>query len=174
LDAICEYLMELIRWWSEIGADAVFLTDDWGSQTSLMISPAMWRKFFKPYYVRAFGEAHRGGMDVIFHSCGNVTAIVDDLIEVGMDVLDPVQPGAMDVDEVARRFGGRCSFAAVVDVQHLLSHGSPQQVRDGVRRVVDTLGRPHGGGLIVGPANVITPEIPFENLQALFEATHER
>jgi len=174
LDAICEYLLELIRYWSQIGADAVFLTDDWGSQSSLMISPAMWRGFFKPYYARAFGEAHRGAMDVIFHSCGNVTAIVDDLIDAGMDVLDPVQPGAMNIDEVARRFGGRCSFAAAVDVQHLLSHGSPQQVRDGVRRVKDSLGRPHGGSLIVGPANVITPEIPFENLQALFEVAHER
>jgi len=174
LDAISFYLVELLRYWAEIGADAVFLTDDWGSQTSLMISPAMWRKFFKARYAQVFAEAHKLGMDVIFHSCGNVTAIVDDLIEVGMDVLDPVQPGAMDIDEVARRFGGRCSFAAAVDVQHLLSHGSPQDVRDGVRRVQDTLGRPFGGGLLVGPANVITPEIPFENLRALFEVAHER
>lgn len=173
LDAISSYLLELLRYWGEIVADAVFLTDDWGSQTSLMISPAMWRRFFKPYYTRVFAEAHRLGMDVIFHSCGNVTAIVDDLIEAGMDVLDPVQPGAMDIDEVARRFGGRCSFAAAVDVQHLLSHGSPQDVRDGVRRVKETLGRPFGGGLLVGPANVITPEIPLENLQALFEVAHE-
>jgi uroporphyrinogen decarboxylase len=173
LDAIGDYLVDLIRYWAEIGADALFLTDDWGSQTSLMISPAMWRKFFKPRYARVFAQAHRLGMDVIFHSCGNVTAIVDDLIEAGMDVLDPVQPGAMDIDEVARRFGGRCSFAAAVDVQHLLSHGSPQEVRDAVRRVKDTLGRPFGGGLLVGPANVITPEIPFANLQALFEVAHE-
>lgn len=172
LDVIADYLVELIHSWAEIGADAVFLTDDWGSQTALMISPLMWRRFFKPYYARAFGEAHALGMDVIFHSCGNVTAIVGDLIEAGMDVLDPVQPGAMDVDEIARRFGGRCSFAAAVDVQHLLSHGSPQEVRDGVRRVMDTLGQPFGGGLLVGPANVITPEIPFENLQALFQAAH--
>ncbi len=172
LDAIADYLSELIHSWAEIGVDAVFLTDDWGSQTSLMISPPMWRRFFKPYYARAFGEAHDRGLDVIFHSCGNVTAVVDDLIEVGMDVLDPVQPGAMDIDEIARRFGGRCSFAAAIDVQHLLSHGSPQNVRDGVRRVMDILGHPFGGSLLVGPANVITPEIPFENLQALFEAAH--
>jgi len=174
LDTIAEYVLELIRYWAEIGADAVFLTDDWGSQTSLMISPAMWRRFFKPYYARVFGEAHARGLDVIFHSCGNVTAIVDDLIDAGMDVLDPVQPGAMDIDEIARRFGGRCAFAAAVDVQHLLSHGSPQEVRAAVRRVQDTLGRPFGGSLLVGPANVITPEIPFENLESLFESAHDR
>jgi uroporphyrinogen decarboxylase len=173
LDAIAAYVLELIRCWAEVGADAVFLTDDWGSQTSLMISPAMWRRFFKPHYARLFGEAHGRGLDVIFHSCGNVTAIVGDLIEAGMDVLDPVQPGAMDIDEIARRFGGRCSFSAAVDVQHLLSHGSPKEVRDGVRRVIDALGRPFGGSLLVGPANVITPEIPFENLLALFETAHE-
>jgi uroporphyrinogen-III decarboxylase len=61
-----------------------------------------------------------------------------------------------------------------VDVQYLLSYGSPQEVRDGVRRVLDTLGRPFGGSLLVGPANVITPEIPIENLQALFETAHQQ
>jgi uroporphyrinogen decarboxylase len=100
--------------------------------------------------------------------------IVDDLIEIGMDVLDPVQPGAMDMGQVARRFGGRVAFAGAVDLQRLLSHASPQEVTDTVRQVIDTLGRPFGGGLIVGPANIMTPEIPLENLRALFEAAHQQ
>ena len=174
LDAIAGYTRELIRAWGELGADAVFLTDDWGSQTALMISPAMWRDFFKAYYASLFAEAHRFGMDVIFHSCGNVTAIVEDLIEVGMDVLDPVQPGAMDVELLARRFGGRVSFCGAIDLQQLLAHGTPQEVRHTVRRLIDTLGRPFGGGFIVAPANVLTPEIPLENLMALFEAAHSQ
>ena len=174
LDVLAEYLLELIRAWGELGADAVFLTDDWGTQTSLMVSPAMWRSYFKAHYRRVFDEAHRFGMDVIFHSCGNVTAIVPDLIDVGVDVLDPIQPGAMDVSEVARRFGGKVSFCGAVDVQHLLVSGSPQEIKDSVRRIIGTLGRPFGAGLIVAPANVITPEVPLENLRALFEACHER
>ncbi len=174
LDAICDYLLELIRVWGELRVDGVFLTDDWGSQTSLMISPAMWRSFFKPYYTRICAEAHRFDMDVIFHSCGNVTQIVGDLIEAGIDVLDPVQPEAMDIDDVARRFGGKVAFSGAIDLQHLLTEGTPAQIRDGVRRVIDTLGRPFGGSLLVSPANVMTPEIPLPNLEALFQAAHDQ
>ena len=174
MDALRDYLIELIGYWGELGADAVFLTDDWGSQTSLMISPPMWRRYFKPYYEEVFTHAHRLGMDVIFHSCGHVTPIVDDLIEAGIDVLDPIQPGAMDMDEVARRFGGRVAFSGAIDLQRLLCSASPGEVRDAVRRVIETLGAPFGGSLLVGPANVMTPEIPLENLRALFEAAHEK
>jgi len=173
LDALSAYLQEIIRYWGELGAHAVFLTDDWGTQSGLMISPAMWRGLFREYYRAAFDEAHGCGMDVIFHSCGSVTSIVGELIDIGLDVLDPVQPGAMDIDEVAREFGGHVSFSGGIDVQRL--HGStPGEVRDEVRRTIDVLGRAFGDGLIVGPSNALTPEIPLGNLQALFAACHER
>lgn len=172
MDALRAYLIEIIRAWAEIGADGVFMTDDWGSQTGLMISPDLWRSFFKPYYAAVFAEAHRLGMDVLFHSCGNVTDIVGDLIDAGMDVLDPVQPGAMDIDRLAREFGGHTAFSGAIDIQQLLCSGSPREIKDAVRRIMDTLGRPFGGSLLLGPANVMTPETPFENLEALFEASH--
>lgn len=172
MDALQTYLLEIVRAWAQMGADAVFLTDDWGSQTGLLINPELWRRFFKPYYAEVFGEAHRLGMDVIFHSCGNVMAIVGDLVDIGLDVLDPIQPGAMDIDALAREFGGQLSFSGAVDVQDLLCSGSLQQVKNEVHRAIDTLGRPFGGGLILGPANIITPETPLENLCALFAAAH--
>jgi uroporphyrinogen decarboxylase len=172
LEAIAGFVRELIRQWGTLGADAVFLTDDWGSQTGLMISPEMWRDFFRGHYAALFAEAHRCGMDVIFHSCGNVLNIVQDLLEIGVDVLDPLQPGAMDLAELVRRFGGRVSFCGAVDLQQLLCRGTPQQVRSEVCRLVDLLGRAYGGGFIVSPANVLTPDIPLENLQALFAAAH--
>lgn len=171
LDALCGYLLGMIRGWAQVGADAVFMTDDWGTQQALMISPAMWRAFFRPYYQAAVDEAHRLGLDVVFHSCGNVAAIVDDLIDIGVDALDPVQPGAMDAAEVARRFGGRIAFCGSIDDQHLLST-TPAEIRDAVRRTIDQLGRPFGNALVVGPANILTPEAPLENLRALFEACH--
>jgi len=171
--ALTGYVKVLVRRWSQLGADAVFLTDDWGSQTALMISPTMWRAFFKEQYADLFAEAHRGGMQVIFHSCGNVLSIVEDLIEVGVDVLDPVQPGAMDPAELVRHYGGQVSFAGAVDLQQLLARGTPTQVRAEVRRLIDQLGRPYGGGYIVAPANVLTPDIPLENLVALFETAHD-
>jgi uroporphyrinogen decarboxylase len=173
LDALEEYLLVLIRRWGALGADGVFMTDDWGSQNGLMISPDLWRSLFKPRYARVFDEIHRLNMDAIFHSCGNVTSIVGDLIDIGLDMLDPVQPGAMNVEQIAREFGGKVAFCGAVDVQNLLASGSPQLVKNEVRRVADTLGKPFGGALLLGPANVMTPDIPFENLVALFEAAHE-
>jgi uroporphyrinogen decarboxylase len=157
-----------------MGADGVFMTDDWGSQSGLLIAPDLWRRLFKSYYATVFAEVHRLGMDVLFHSCGNVTDIVGDLIDAGMDVLDPVQPGAMDIDRLAREFGGKTAFSGAIDIQHLLCEGTPREIKDEVRRIVDTLGRPFGGSLLLGPANVMTPETPLENLRALFEASHDR
>ena len=100
--------------------------------------------------------------------------IVGDLIDIGLDVLDPVQPGAMDVYEVAKRFGGHISFAGGIDVQYLMCSCTPLQIKDTVRMVIDTLGHAFGNGFLVGPANVLTPEVPIENLRALFEACHEQ
>ena len=110
LDALAKYLVTLTQSWGELGVDAILYPDDWGTQTALMISPAMWRKYFKANYRNVFDEAHRLGMDVILHSCGNVMDLVPDLIDVGVDVLDPLQPGAMDIAVLARRFGGHCRF----------------------------------------------------------------
>lgn len=174
LDRLEAYLMALVHQWAALGVDAIFFTDDWGSQSGLMIARDHWVSLFKQYYARVFDEVHRHGMDVIFHSCGNVTAIVGDLVDVGVDLLDPIQPGAMDMEQIARDYGGKLSFCGAVDVQGLLVDGTPRQVRDEVRRVMDTLGAPFGGSLLVGPANVMTPDIPFGNLVALFEAAHAR
>lgn len=93
-------------------------------------------------------------------------------IDVGVDALDPIQPGAMDAAEVARRFGGRIAFCGAIDDQHLLAT-TPREIKDAVRRTMDTLGRPFGNALVVGPANILTPEAPLENLRALFEVCHE-
>lgn len=172
LEALEEYLIRMVRQWAVLGADAVFMTDDWGSQNGLLISPELWRSLFKPRYRRVFEEIHSLGMDVIFHSCGNVTAIVGDLVDIGLDVLDPVQPGAMNIGQLARDYGGALAFSGSVDIQDLLVHADPARIKEEVRRIVETLGMPFGGGLLLGPANVMTPDIPFENLVALFEAGH--
>ena len=174
LDVVEDHLLETIRWWAELGADAIYLTDDWGSQLALLISPAMWREFFKPRYTRIFAEMHRLGMDVFFHSCGNITQIVGDLIEAGVDILDPIQPVAMDVKEMARQFGGRIAFSGAIDDQELLCRGTPQQVKDTVREMIDTLGRPTGGRYMIAPANAMVPDIPLQNVQAFFEAAHDQ
>jgi uroporphyrinogen decarboxylase len=171
-NALTDYLVELIRRWGETPISGLYLTDDWGSQSRLMISLDMWRKCFKPHYRRVFDEIHRWGKDIIFHSCGNVVGIVPELSDLGVDVLDPIQPGAMDIEQVAKEFGGRIAFSGGIDDQRLEEY-TPEEIREIVRRTVDTVGGPFGHRYIGGPANLVPPTVPLENLEALVEAFHE-
>lgn len=174
LDSLTDYQVELIRAWGELPhVDGCLLTDDWGTQTAMMISPAMWRRVFAQRYRRLCDEAHRSGLLVIFHSCGNIFEIIGDLIDSGVDVIDPLQPEAMDLTEVARQFGGSVAFSGGISVQRLGTQ-TPTQVRDEVRWLIDTLGTPFGNAYVLAPANSIMPETPIENLVALFEACHDQ
>jgi uroporphyrinogen decarboxylase len=130
LEVLTEYLLGIVRAWGRLGSvDCFFLTDDWGTQETLMISPALWRKFFAGRYRRICDEAHRLGMEVYFHSCGNVTGIIGDLIDLGVDIIDPLQPEAMDLDFIAREFGGKIAFAGGISDQALAGY-TPGRVRD--------------------------------------------
>jgi uroporphyrinogen decarboxylase len=110
-------------------------------------------------------------MQVIFHSCGNITAIIGDLIDAGVDVLDPLQPEAVDLARVAREFGGKVAFSGGISDQRLVAL-SPQEVKDHVRWAIDTLGSRFGNAYLVSASNMMPPDIPLENLAALFEAAH--
>jgi uroporphyrinogen decarboxylase len=174
LDAITEYQVELIRAWGAMShLDACLLTDDWGTQQALMISPGMWRAVFAERYRRLCDEAHRQGLLVVFHSCGNVFEIIGDLIDAGVDVIDPLQPEALDLAAVAREFGGSVAFCGGISDQRLGTQ-TPAEVRDEVRHLIDLLGAPFGNAYVLAPANSLMPEIPVENLVALFEACHEQ
>lgn len=173
LEALCDNLIELIRVWGQTKISGYYLTDDWGSQTGLMVSPTLWKKYFRGHYQRIIDEIHRLDKDVIFHSCGNVMRLIPELIDLGIDVLDPIQPKAMNLDDVGRQFGGKVAFCGGIDDQRLEDY-TPQQVKDAVRHAVEALGKPYGNAYILAPANTITPSVPFENIQALFEACHEQ
>ncbi len=174
LDAITEYQVELVHAWGLMpDVDACLLTDDWGTQNALMVSPTMWRRIFSERYRRLCDEAHRSGLLVIFHSCGNVFEIIGDLIEAGVDVIDPLQPEAMDLAAVAREYGGAVGFCGGISDQRL-GVQTPQQVRDEVRHLIDILGAPFGNAYVLAPSNSLMPEIPVENLVALFEACHDQ
>lgn len=172
-EAIANYAIGLVSEWGKTDVSAVFFTDDVGSQNALMMSPAMWRRYLKEHFRRIFAEAHRCGMDVWFHSCGNIASIIPDLIEIGIDVLDPLQPGPLNLAEVARQYGGKVAFSGAIDDQRLEDY-TPQEVRDMVRRTIDTLGRPFGNSYIVAAANAILPSVPLENLAAMIRACHEQ
>ncbi len=149
--------------------DAVLIGNDFGSQTSLMLSRDLIREFVWPGTRALVGQAKAHGLKVIHHSCGAIRELIPDLIEMGVDVIHPIQALAagMDAQDLAREFGGRVSFCGGVDAQNLLVHGTPKQVR---RRVAE-LRELFPTGLVVSPSHeAILPDIPPANIEALFDA----
>lgn len=131
--------------YAETGADGYMFCDDWGLQNRLMISPESWRTIWKPGYARVYKAAHEAGLLTFLHSCGYIVDILDDLIEIGLDVIQMDQQENMGLDLLGKRFGGRITFWCPVDIQNTMAHGSPGEIRAYCHRMVATLGRPEGG-----------------------------
>lgn len=172
-EALCNLYVGLIRRAArELKPDGLWTSDDLGNQRQLMMRPDTFREFLKPYYLRVGRACREARMHFWLHSCGNNTEALDDLIEAGVDVFHPVQKHTMDEAQTVRRFGGRVTFLAGFDVQHVLQEGSPDDVRREVRFLIDTFDRPEGG-LCLAAGNGIVAGTPFENIRAfLDEAAH--
>ena len=150
------------------------LADDFATQRGLMISPELWRRFLKPRLARLFELGKSRGKFVWFHSCGDITAVLPDLIDLGMDVWETVQLHTlpMDARTMKREYGRHITFFGAVNTQRL-PFATPEQVRAEVNRCIDILGE--GGGYICGPDHHIKPDVPPANAIALFdEATSFR
>ncbi|MBI5383939.1 MAG: hypothetical protein HZA90_04555 [Verrucomicrobia bacterium] len=155
------------------GVDIVITGDDIAGQRGMLMRLDLWREFLKPRLaatVRAVKQA-RPETFVFYHSDGNVEAAIPDLIEAGIDILNPIQPECMDPAAIKRKFGDRLSFWGSVSVQRTMPFGTPDEVRSEVRARIRDVGR--GGGLILAPAHVLGPETPWENIVAFFEAADE-
>lgn len=140
-DTECDLMTMAARW----GFHGIHFADDWGTQSGLMVSPALWRRLFRPGYQRQFAHAHRLGLDVWFHSCGNFAAIAGDLHAVGTDVLNIAQPNVVDVAAVARLLRGRQCFLMPISYQTVSISGTPEQIYAEARRLYDLLGAESGG-----------------------------
>ncbi len=138
-----------------------------------MIHPDDWRRLYKQAYGRIFEAAGKHGTHIWFHSDGNIREIIPDLIELGVTVLNPIQPGPLDLDELVSTFGRQLRYSGGMDVQHVLPFGSRKDIRACVKHWVE-LSHRLGGGMFVAPTNLITPETPLENIMAYLEACEER
>jgi uroporphyrinogen decarboxylase len=154
--------------------DLVFTADDIGGQNGLLLSLEMWEQFIKPYHVRLNAAIHEHGAKVIYHTDGGVMDAVAGLIDMGIDVLQALQFDAAGMDPVKlkAKFGDRLCFEGGVSVQKTLPFGTPDQVREEVKRLIATLGR--DGGYILGPSHTIQAGTPPENIYAMFEAAREQ
>lgn len=168
-EALCQhyenYLRVAIR---KLQPDAFWTSDDLGHQKNLFMRPETFREFLKPYYRRIGDLLKANNMHWWLHSCGNNTAVLEDLIEVGVNVFHPVQKGTMDETAVAQQFGDRLTFLAGFDVQHTIQEATPAGVREEVRFLIDTFDR-LDGGLCLAAGNGIVGGTPFENITAFLD-----
>lgn len=148
--------------------DGVLLGSDWGTQSDLIMSPDTWQELIRPGEQREYDLVHSYGKDVWVHSCGNVQKIIPSLIEMGVDVLNPVQPEAMDLATLKREYGKHLTFWGGISTQRALPYGTPDEVKTETRRVRALLSQ--GGGYILAPAQAIQGDVPAENILALIEA----
>jgi len=174
-DRVCGFYYEANeRFYAEAGdlIDGFFFGNDFGTQLDLILSPAHFDEFILPWFRRFTDQSHRRGFQVILHSCGSIHRVIGRLIEAGVEGLHPLQARArnMDAETLARDFKGRIAFLGGIDTQLVLNRGTPDEVKDEVRRVKDLLG-PH---LVVSPSHeAVLPDVPPQNLAALAEAALE-
>ncbi|OQB35910.1 MAG: methylcobalamin:coenzyme M methyltransferase [Candidatus Latescibacteria bacterium ADurb.Bin168] len=151
--------------------DGVLLGSDWGSQVDLLMSPDTWQEMIRDGEQKEYDLVHSYGKDVWVHSCGCVERIIPSLVEMGLDVLNPVQPECMDLAKLKRDFGDKLAFWGGISTQQVLPFGTPDEVKAEVRRVRRLMAT--GGGYILAPAQEIQEDVPAENIIALVEAARE-
>lgn len=170
LDKLMTWIETAGRKFVQLGVDIIWIGDDFGSQDRMMISQEIFQEFFKPRYAKLFAEwkAINPEVKVAFHSDGYIYPILSDLVEIGLDILNPVQPKSMDPARVKKDFGNDLTLWGTVDIQEVLPFGTPEDVAREVRLRLRTAGP--GGGLILAPAHNIQSEVSLENILAFYEA----
>ena len=158
---------------ARVGIDILTTGDDVGTQRGMMMSPALWRKWLKPRMREIIAAAKTVNPDllVFYHSDGNIEPIIPELIEIGVDILNPVQPECMDPARLKREYGNYLAFWGTIGTQTTMPLGTPEEVKAVVRERIETVGK--GGGLLLAPTHVLEPDVPWENIVAFIEAVDE-
>jgi uroporphyrinogen decarboxylase len=164
---ITDFYLDMIEALGSFDIHGIRFSDDWGGQLGMLMSPETWRSFLKPYLRRLYASAHERGFTVFIHSCGNIGPILGDLIEIGVDVFNPLQPETMDVEEIFELYGGRLAFYGGLSIQRTLPFGTPDEVRMEVRHRLALARRV--GGYIVAPSHDMPPDVPPRNVEALLD-----
>jgi uroporphyrinogen decarboxylase len=167
-EILTDIYLEMIDHIAGYPFDGIRFGDDWGHQRGVLIGVSRWRKFVKPGLRKIFTRARDKGLVVMVHSDGDVSELITDLIEIGVQILNPLQPEAMDVVEIKKNYGQDLCFNGGISTQLTLPRGAPQDVRREVAACLEILGK--GGGYIISPAKAILPDVPLDNAAVLIDA----
>jgi uroporphyrinogen decarboxylase len=171
LDRIVELQLDFINQCVTLDIDGIMFSDDWGDQRGVILGPDRWRSLIKPRIARLYDAVHKHGLYTLSHCCGNVADIISDLVEVGLDVLESVQPEAMNPYELKRRWGKHITFWGGLGSQSTLAFSNPSAVRDEVKRLSTEMSQ--GGGYILAPAKALMNSMPLDNAIAAVDAFYE-
>ena len=172
LDWFTDRSCNVVREYAQAGIDIIELGDDVGMQTGMLLSVPMWRQHLKPRLAKVIAAIREASGDrkvyVHYHSDGNIMPIVEELIEIGVDILNPVQPECMDAGELTRRYAKQLGLSGMVGTQTTMPFGTPDDMRHRVRAIA-ALHRDHGARVMIAPTHVLEPDVPFANIMALVD-----
>ncbi len=167
LAAICQYDLDVLEIMLEYEIDGVYFGDDWGQQKGLIMGPEHWRRFIKPNMKKLYDRAHQSGKFVLQHSCGDISEIYEDLIEIGLNAHQTFQPEIYDIKQFKDEFGDRLTVWGGISTQQVLPFKTPEEVKQECVRIMRSLGK--NGGLIVAPTHDVPFDVPPENILAMLE-----
>lgn len=167
LDAITEYCLAHVERALAHDIDCVGFGDDWGTQSGLIMGADLWRTFIKPRAMRLYQRVNDAGRHVLIHCCGNVAELLPELVEMGVSVFNPFQPECMNLHAVKKQFHGKLAFYGGISVQHVLPHGTCEDVRRATTELLRSLRK--GGGYIAGPSHAVPKDVPPENVMAMLD-----
>lgn len=145
-------------------------TDDWGTQQALFIRPSLWQDFFKPRYKKVFDAAHKNGWHVWMHSCGKINAILDDLVEIGLDIIEPQQPRTLGIEATGSQLRGRVCFASLCDIQHTLPFQPDDEIRAEAKLLLEHWATPDGGFILIDYGDGEALGVSLDKKQVMLEA----
>jgi len=166
-EKITEFNLTITKNLCQFPIDAFHFGDDWGKQHGLLIDPDLWRKFFKKRLKKMYDVVHDAGLPVSIHSCGDITEIIPDLIEIGVNIISPLQAEALDFKFLKKKYGDNLAFWGGVSTQRTLPHGTPDDVRAEIKERINVLAK--NGGYILAPSHELQGDIPLENMLAFID-----
>jgi uroporphyrinogen decarboxylase len=173
MDKLTEIRIGMAGRFAKCRADILMLGDDVSTQEAMMLSPELWRSKLKPRLAKVIKAARDVNPDILifYHGDGNLQKIIPDLIEIAIDILNPVQPECMDPVEIKTLYGDRLSFWGTLGTQTTMPFATAQEVKQTCKQLIERVGK--GGGLLLAPTHVIEPDVPWQNVEAFLDAVKE-